>query len=128
MKQKTSRGLCRKNTEKRFRVEAYLPEYAFSKRFEKNTGEADGRVPPVRFEFSNEGAGLVGAREPRWSPAEIHGEAGRSESTSVFRAPFRVCGRWWWSPASTTLAATLAPADGDSGGRGSRRRELRGQN
>ena len=50
-------GALQKNTEKRFRAEAYLPEYAFSKRFKKNTGEADGRVPPVRFEFSNEGAG-----------------------------------------------------------------------
>ena len=53
MKQKTSRGLCRKIQKKWFRVEAYLPEYAFSKRFKKNKGEAVGRVPPVRFEISN---------------------------------------------------------------------------
>ena len=52
-----------KNPEKRFRVEAYLPEYAFSKRFKKNKGEADGRVPPVKFESSNRGVGA--RRRPR---------------------------------------------------------------
>ena len=36
------------------------------------------------------GAEFAGAREPRWSPAAIHGEAERSEGTSVFRASFRV--------------------------------------
>ena len=63
MKQKTSRGLCRKKPEKRFRVEAYLSKYAFSNSFKKNKGEADGRVPPVRFEISNEGVGA--RRRPR---------------------------------------------------------------
>ena len=29
--------------------------------------------------FKKGGAKLVGAREPRWLPAAIHGEAGRSE-------------------------------------------------
>ena len=52
-----------KNPEKRFREEAYLPEYAFCKRFKKNTREADGRVPPVRFESSNRGVGA--RRRPR---------------------------------------------------------------
>ena len=49
--------------EKRFREEAYVPEYAFCKRFKKNKREADGRVPPVRFESSNRGVGA--RRRPR---------------------------------------------------------------
>ena len=56
--------------------------------------EADRRVPPVRFEFLKEAAELDGAREPRWSPAAIHGEAGESGSTSMFGASFLI-GGWW---------------------------------
>ena len=52
--------------------------------------EADGGVPLVRFKCSNGAAEFAGAREPRWSPAAIHGEAERSDGTSVLRAPFRV--------------------------------------
>ena len=62
----------------------------------------------------NGAADLAGAREPRWSPAAIHGEAERSEGTSVFRAPFRVGWWWWWRSASTTSTASFAPADGGS--------------
>ena len=52
-----------KKPEKWFREETYLPEYAFCKQFKKNTTEADGRVPPVRFESSNRGVGAH--RRPR---------------------------------------------------------------
>ena len=90
--------------------------------------EADRRVPPVRFKYSNGAAEFAGAREPRWSPAAIHGEAGGSEGTSVLRVPFRVGWWWWWSPASTTSTVSLAPADGGSGGCGLRRRGLQRSN
>ena len=67
-----------------------LPEGASRKRFERESREANGGVPLVRFKCSNGAAEFAGAREPRWSPAAIHGEAERSESTSVLRVPFRV--------------------------------------
>ena len=115
MKQKVSRGLCGK-------VQNNVS-------FKRNGCEADRRAPPIRFEFSNEGkTERDGAREVRWSPAEIHGEAGGSGGTSVISAPFHVYGWWWWSPASNVSTEALAPADGGSGSRGSRRRELRGSN
>jgi hypothetical protein len=61
MKQKTSRGLCRrnqKNGSERKRICQSTPSTN-----EKNTREADGRVPPVRFESSNRGVGA--RRRPR---------------------------------------------------------------
>ena len=91
-----------------------LPEGAFRKRFGKRENTVEG-VPLVRFKFSKGETKLVGAREPRWSPAAIHGEAGGSEGTSVLRAPFRVGGWWTWPSESTTSTATLSPADGGSG-------------
>ena len=81
MKQKTLRGLSRKVPETIQFGKCILPGYAFRKRSKKNNREADGRVPPVRFEYSKEAAALDGAREPRWSPAAIHGEAGGSGGT-----------------------------------------------
>ena len=130
MKQRRSRGLFEKaenasvrNTPAQ-RGKHTLPEGAFRKWFEGKEKEADGGVPPVRFKCSNGAAEFAGAREPRWSPAAIHGEAGGSEGTSVLRAPFRVDWWWWWLPVSTTSTASFAPADGGSGGRGARRRGL----
>ena len=67
-----------------------MPEGASRKRFDRKGREADGGVPLVKFKCSNGAAEFAGAREPRWSPAAIHGEAERSEGTSVLRAPFRV--------------------------------------
>ena len=90
----------------------------------KRSERLTGGSRPSGLNFQKEAAELDGAREPRWSPAAIHGEAGGSGGTSVFSASFRVGGWWWWSPGSTTSAAMLAPADGDSGGCGPRRREL----
>ena len=61
MKQKTSRGLCRriqKNGSERKRICQSTPSAN-----EKNAREADGRVPPVRFESSNRGVGA--RRRPR---------------------------------------------------------------
>ena len=114
MKQKVSRGLCGKVQDN------------FS--FKRNGCEADRRAPPVGFEISNGETERDGAREVRWSPAAIHGEAGGSGGTSVFSTSFRVGGWWSWSPAGTTSTAALAPADGGSGSRGPRQRELLGSN
>ena len=100
MKQKTSMGFCGK-VQKTVRLE----------RTERLTGGSR----PSGLNFQKEAAGLDGAREPRRSPAVIHGEAGGPEGTSVFRASFRVGWWWWWSPASTVSMAALAPADGGSG-------------
>ena len=128
MKQKTPRGLNRK-AQKTVQSRKRICQSTLSENdSKKNSREADGRVPPIRFEYSKEAAELVGARELRRSPAAIHGEAGGSGSTSVFSAPFRVDGWWWWSPSSIVSATALAPADGSSGGRGPRRRVLRRTN
>ena len=67
-----------------------MPEGASRKRFDRKGREADGGVPLVRFKSSNGAAEFAGAREPRWSPAVIHGEAERSGSISMLRVPFRV--------------------------------------
>ena len=74
------------------------------------------------------GTDRVSARELRWSPAAIHSELGGSEGTYMLSVFFRVAGWWWWSSASTTSTAVLAPADGSSGGVGSRRGGLRRSN
>src|SRR3954463_3577076 len=68
--------------------------------------------------------GAFGAREPRRSPATIHGEAEGSEVTSVLKALLRV--GWWssWSPACTVSTMALAPADGGSDEDGAHWREL----
>ena len=63
MKQKTSRGLCRrnqKNGSERKRIWQSTPS---ANDLKKNKREADGRVPPVRFESSNRGVGA--GRRPR---------------------------------------------------------------
>ena len=117
MKQKTSRGLCRriqKNGSERKRICQSTPS---ANDLKKTQERLTGRSHPSGLKVQTGESGLVGAREPRWSPAAIHGKAGRSECTSVIKAPFHVCGRWWWSPASTTSTASFAPADGGSGGR-----------
>ena len=61
MKQKVSRGLCGK-------VQNNVS-------FKRNGCEADRQAPPVGFESSNRETERDGAREVRWSPAAIHGEA-----------------------------------------------------
>ena len=61
MKQKVSRGLCGKVQD--------------NVSFKRNGCEVDRRAPPVGFEISNGETERDGAREVRWSPAAIHGEA-----------------------------------------------------
>ena len=78
MKQETPRGLSRK-VQKTVRLK---------EKKERLTGGLHLSGLKIRKRES----GLVGAREPRWSPAAIHGEAGGSGVTSVFSAPFRVGG------------------------------------
>ena len=114
MKQKTSTGFCGK-VQKTFGLK-------------ETAVRLTGGHHPSGLNFQTRETGRDGAREMRWSPAAIHGEAGGSDGTFVISAPFRVGGWWWWSPASTVSTAALAPADGGSGSRGSRRRELRGSN
>lgn len=114
MKQKTLRGFCRK-------VQKTI---CLKEKNERLTGGSH----PSGLNIQTRETGLVGARELRWSPTAIHGEARGSGGTSVFSTSFRVGGWWWWSPASTVSTAALAPADGGSGSRGPRRRELRGSN
>ena len=114
MKQKVSRGLYGK-VQKTFRL--------------KETAERlTGGLHPSGLNFQTRETGRDGAREMRWSPAAIHGEVGGSDGTFVISTSFHVCGRWERSSASNMWTAALAPADGGSNGRGSRRRELRGQN
>ena len=108
MKQKTLRGFCKK-VQKTIRLK---------EKSERLTGGSH----PSGLNIQTRETGLDGARELRWSPTAIHGEAGGSGGTSVFSTSFRVGGWWWWSPAA------LAPADGGSGSRGPRQRELLGSN
>ena len=82
----------------------------------------------MRFKSSNGAAEFAGAREPRWSPAAIHGEAERSEGTKRFRVFFRVGGWWTWPSESTTSMVTLSPADGGSGDGGELRWVLQTSN
>ena len=57
MKQKTSRGLCRK-IQKSGSEWKRICQSTLSVMIQiKNTREADGRDPPIRFEISNEGVG-----------------------------------------------------------------------
>ena len=114
MKQKTPRGFCR-NVQKTIRLK---------EKNERLTGGSHTSGLNIQMRET----GLDGARELRWSPTAIHGEAGGSGVTFEISAPFRVCGWWWWSPKSTVSTAALAPADGGSGGRGPRRRVLRRAN
>ena len=61
MKQKVSRGLYGKVQD--------------NVSFKRNGCEPDRRAPPVGFEISNGETERDGAREVRWSPAAMHGEA-----------------------------------------------------
>src|SRR3954465_6320549 len=110
----------RKRTEKAYFARRRLQKTIRIERTKKLTGGSH----LSGLKFKRGGSGLAGARGPRWSPAAIHGEVGRSEVTSVLRVPFRV--GWWsrWLPGSTTSAVAPAPADGGSGVVGGRRREL----
>ena len=76
------------------------------------------------LKFQTEKTERDGARGVRWSPAAIHGEAGGSEGTSVFPHRLVVV----VVASEYHVEASFAPADGDSGGRGTRRRELRRTN
>ena len=114
MKQKTLRGVLQKSPE----------NDSFKEKNERLTGGSH----PSGSNIQMRETGLVGARELRWSPTAIHSEAGGSGGTSVFSTSFRVGGWWWWSLVSTVSTAALAPADGGSGSRGPRRRELQGSN
>ena len=77
MKQKVSTGPTDKNRKR------------FGKR--ENT---DKGSHPSGLNFQRGKTGLDGARELRWSPAAIHGEAGGSGGTRVISVSFRV-GGWW---------------------------------
>ena len=63
MKQKTSRGLCRKIQKNGSEWKRICQSTLSVNDSKKTKGEADGRVPPVRFEISNEGVGA--RRRPR---------------------------------------------------------------
>ena len=63
MKQKTSRGLCRRNQKNGSERKRICQSTPSANDFKKNKREADGRVPPVRFESSNRGVGA--RRRPR---------------------------------------------------------------
>ena len=64
--------------------------------------------------FKKGGAKLVGAREPRWSPAAIHGEARRRLVVVVVAGEYHVDGelcsgrrRLGWSRDSSERAAKI---------------------
>ena len=128
MKQKTLRGFCRK-VQKKIRIRKRICQNMLSENgSKKRTERLTGGSHPSGLDIQTRETGLVGARELRWSPTAIHGEARGMGGTSVFSTSFRVGGWWWWSPASTVSMAALAPADGGSGSRGPRQRELLGSN
>ena len=114
MKQKTLRGLSRK-VQKTIRIRKRICQNMLSENgLKKRTERLTGGSHPSGLNIQTRETGLVGARELRWSPTAIHGEAGGSGGTSVFSTSSRVGGWWWWSPASTMSTAALAPADGGS--------------
>ena len=128
MKQKTLRGFCRK-VQKKIRIRKRICQNTLSENgSKKRTERLTGGSHPSGLNIQTRETGLVGARELRWSPTAIHGEAGGSGGTSMFSASFRIGGWWWWSPASTTSTVALALADGGSGVDGARRGGLQGSN
>ena len=90
MKQKTSRGLCRriqKNGSERRRICQSTPSANDLKK-----READGRVPPVRFESSNRG---VGARRRPRAAVVAGGDPRRGKGIGGYLCDQRTLPRRW---------------------------------